>query len=247
MLIVPRIWFKYLEKKMKIGPYIAIFLLAIVACYAAALGFGSMSFKDNLAERVVTHLLALTFFALLIERAVEVIVNNKFLKRELDIDASVVKLHREHKMLQTALELELQQPVPVLTDQVAQTSAETAKNDIVKDLRARITRTKEAKIDADQLAMPQREELGAEKAAFAATTATVLGGLVALTGTTVLAEFVVVPPDSASQKFLGLFDQLQFFVAVDIIFTALILAGGSDGIHQIVKQFLSTKDDYKLT
>ncbi|MEM9575939.1 MAG: hypothetical protein AAF999_02875 [Pseudomonadota bacterium] len=232
---------------MKIGPYVAIFLLAVVACYAAALGFGNMAFKENLAERVVTHLLALTFFALLIERAVEVIVNNKYLERELGIDADFVKLQREHKMLQTALDAELHQPVPVLTDQIAKTSAETAKNDIVRDLRARITKTKEAKINADQLAMPLREQLGAEKAAFAATTATVLGGLVALTGATVLAEFVIVPPTSTSQRFLGLFDQLQFFVAVDIVFTALILAGGSDGIHQILKQFLSTKDDYKLT
>ncbi|WP_299678953.1 hypothetical protein [uncultured Roseobacter sp.] len=232
---------------MKYGPYLAIFVVAAVAAYAAAIGFGSMSFEDGLAERVVTHLLALTFFALLIERAVEVIVNNKFMKRELDVDAEVVKLRRKCAILQSALDMELQQPVPAMTDQAALAAANDAKNATIKRLRDQIRAAKKDKIEADQVAMPQREELGTEKAAFAATTATVLGGLVALTGTTVLSEFVDITSISAANKFLGLFDQAQFFVAVDVLFTALILAGGSDGIHQIVKGFLSAKDDMVLT
>lgn len=232
---------------MKYGPYFAIFIVAAVAAYAAAIGFGSISFEDGLAERVVTHLLALTFFALLIERAVEVIVNNKFMKRELDVDAEVVKLQRKCVILQSALDMELQQPVPAMTDQVALAAANDAKNATIKRLRDQIRAAKKDKIDADQVAMPQREELGTEKAAFAATTATVLGGLVALTGTTVLSEFVDISSVSAANKFLGLFDQTQFFVAVDVLFTALILAGGSDGIHQIVKGFLSARDEMALT
>lgn len=232
---------------MKYGPYFAIFIVAAVAAYAAAIGFGSISFEDGLAERVVTHLLALTFFALLIERAVEVIVNNKFMKRELDVDAEVVKLQRKCVILQSALDMELQQPVPAMTDQAALAAANEAKNATIKRLRDQIRAAKKDKIDADQVAMPQREELGTEKAAFAATTATVLGGLVALTGTTVLSEFVDISSISAANKFLGLFDQTQFFVAVDVLFTALILAGGSDGIHQIVKGFLSARDEMALT
>ncbi|MGZ2258449.1 hypothetical protein [Roseobacter sp. A03A-229] len=232
---------------MKYGPYFAIFIVAAVAAYAAAIGFGSISFEDGLAERVVTHLLALTFFALLIERAVEVIVNNKFMKRELDVDAEVVKLQRKCVILQSALDMELQQPVPAMTDQAALAAANEAKNATIKRLRDQIRASKKDKIEADQVAMPQREELGTEKAAFAATTATVLGGLVALTGTTVLSEFVDISSISAANKFLGLFDQTQFFVAVDVLFTALILAGGSDGIHQIVKGFLSARDEMALT
>ncbi|MCV3272633.1 hypothetical protein [Roseobacter sinensis] len=232
---------------MRYGPYFAIFIVAAVAAYAAAIGFGSISFEEGLAERVVTHLLALTFFALLIERAVEVIVNNKFIKRELSVDAEVVKLRRKCAILQSALDMELQQPVPAMTDQAALAAANAAKNDTIERLREQITAAKKDKIAADQQAMPLREELGTEKAAFAASTATVLGGLVALTGTTVLAEFVDVTTISAANKFLGLFDQLQLFVAVDVLFTALILAGGSDGIHQIVKGVLSAKDDMALT
>ena len=126
-------------------------------------------------------------------------------------------------------------------------SVHRSENEKTKRLRDQIRAAKKDKIDADQVAMPQREELGTEKAAFAATTATVLGGLVALTGTTVLSEFVDISSISAANKFLGLFDQIQFFVAVDVLFTALILAGGSDGIHQIVKGFLSARDEMALT
>ncbi|MEP2640551.1 hypothetical protein [Roseobacter sp.] len=191
--------------------------------------------------------MALTFFALLIERAVEVIVNNKFLSRELEVAAPVVKRKRQFKMLQSALELELQQPVPAMVDQDALATASAAKNDTIKDLRQQISMAKKSKITADQAAMPLRETLGSEKAAFAATTATILGGMVALTGTTVLSEFVVMPQTVSSGKFFGVFDQLQLFAAVDILFTALILAGGSDGIHQIVKGFLSAKSDLALS
>lgn len=232
---------------MKYGPYFAVFVVVIVAAYAASIGFGSMAFEDDLAERVVTHLLALTFFALLIERAVEVIVNNRFLKSEMDVNAPVLKLQREGKMLQAALEMELQQPIPAMTDQAALAAANEAKNETIQHLREQIGTAKRAKIAADQDAMPRREEIGTEKAAFAATTATVLGALVALTGTTVLSEFVTLPGVAVGGKFLGFFDQLQFFVAVDVLFTALILAGGSEGIHQIVKGFLSAKDEMTLT
>lgn len=232
---------------MKYGPYLAIFGVAAVAAYAAGIGFGSMAFKPGLAERVATHLLALTFFALLIERAVEVIVNNRFMKRELTVDAEVAKLRRKCAILDSALEMELQQPVPAMTDQAALAAANDAKNATIKRLREQIRVAKKEKIDADQIAMPLREDLGIEKAAFAATTATVLGGLVALTGTTVLAEFVALSEVAGTPKFLGFFDQAQFFVAVDVLFTALILAGGSDGIHQIVKGFLSARDDMALT
>lgn len=232
---------------MKYGPYFAIFLIAAVATYAAAIGFGSVSFKEGLAERVVTHLLALMFFALLIERAVEVIVKNKYMERELEVNATVVKLRRKCRILQSALDTELQQPVPAMTDQTALATANAAKNDNIGHLRDQISAAKREKILADQSAMPKREELGTQKAAFAATTATVLGGLVALTGTTVLAEFVALPAVAGEGMFFGLFDQLQFFVAVDILFTALILAGGSEGIHQIVKGILSAKKDIALS
>ncbi|WP_299499503.1 hypothetical protein [uncultured Roseobacter sp.] len=231
---------------MKIAPIIAVAIVALIAAYAASLGFGSLSFEDNLAERVASHLLALAFFALLIERAVEVIVNNKFMARELSENAAVVRLQRKCSILQSALDLEVQQPVPVMTDQNALTTANEAKNENIHSLRTQIREAKLAKIAADQNAMPDREKTSTEKAAFAATTATILGGLVALTGTTVLAEFVKVPQEASGAHFLGIFNQLQCFVAVDILFTALILAGGSEGIHQIVKGFLSAKDEFSL-
>ncbi|GFE52005.1 hypothetical protein So717_37580 [Roseobacter cerasinus] len=232
---------------MKYGPYFAIFIVAAVAAYAAAIGFGSMSFKQNLAELVVTHLLALMFFALLIERAVEVIVNNKFIKRELEINSPVVTLKRKCAILQAALDAALLQTIPDMSDQTALADANAAKNENIAHLRGLIASAKRDKIAADQAAMPLREELGTEKAAFAATTATILGGLVALTGTTVLAEFVDISAATDARQFFGLFDQPEFFVAVDILFTALILAGGSEGIHQIVKGFLSARDDLALT
>ncbi len=227
-------------------PVSALILIAVFAIVAAYVGFRGFAFEDELPQRVGSHLLALVFFALLIERAVEVIVNNRFIGREMQVNAKVVQLQRKGAVLQAALDLEVQQPVPSMTDAAALSTANTAKNDIIEELRQLIRQTKKEKIAADQKAMPARAELSAEKARYAAATATILGGLIAVTGTTVLSEFVVLPAEASPGKFFGIADQLQAFAAVDILVTALILAGGSDGVHQIIKGFLSVRDDVSI-
>lgn len=227
-------------------PVFALIIIAVMAAFAASVGFRGFEFQDDLAQRVGTHLLALVFFALLIERAVEVIVNNRFIEREMRVNAEVVQLKRKGAVLQAALDVELQQPVPSMTDPDALAAANEAKNKIIGELRQLIRQSKKDKVDADQNAMPERAAIAAEKSRYAAATATVLGGLIAVTGTTVLSEFVKLPAEIDTGKLFWIADQLQMFAGVDILLTALILAGGSDGVHQIIKGFLSVKDDVSL-
>jgi hypothetical protein len=225
------------------NPVNALILIAVFAISAALAGFAGYEFRDDLPQLVGSRLLALVFFALLIERAVEVIVNNRFIEREMLMNGPVTQLKRKSAVLQAALEQEVQQPVPAMTDPAALAEANSAKNETIEFLRRQIAETKRDKIMADQEAMPLRAALSAEKARYAATTATILGGLIAVTGTTILSGFVVLPEQAGTGTFWGLVDQLQMFAAIDILLTALILAGGSDGVHQIIKGFLSVRND----
>lgn len=224
-------------------PVFALVIVAVLAAFAAAVGFSGLEFEDDLAQRVGTHLLALVFFALLIERAVEVIVNNRFIEREFEINSEVLRFKREGAILQSALDLEVQQPVPAMTDPAAATAASDAKNDRIEELRRQIRKAKTAKIDADKDAAPSRAKLSAEKTRYAAATATIFGGLIALTGTTILSEFVKEETLTETGLILWIANQQQVLAGVDILLTALILAGGSDGVHQIIKSFLKVKDD----
>jgi hypothetical protein len=212
--------------------------VGILAISASMAGFSGLEFKDDLPQRVASHLLALTFFALLIERSVEVIANNRFIDREMRASAKVIQLQRKCAVLNKALDVELDQPIAALTDPDALENANQTKIATIERLRELIRQAKDEKIDADQEAVPERASIAAEKARFAAMTATILGGLIAVTGTTILSEFVILPDPLVTEKLWGLADQAQMFTGVDILITAVILAGGSDGIHQVIKKFL---------
>ena len=221
----------------------ALIGVIVVAIASAGGGFRGFEFQEELPQKVLGHMLALVFFALLIERAVEVIVNDRFIKREMKVNSATALLKRKGAMLQTTLDLELQRPAPAMTDANAMVAANVAKNDIIDELRQLIRQNKKEKIDADQNAMPERVALSAEKTRYAAMTAIILGGLFAVSGVTILAEFVVLPDPADVGQLFGFADQLEVFAAVDILLTAVILAGGSEGIHQIIKRFLDVRDD----
>ncbi len=103
----------------------------------------------------------------------------------------------------------------------------------LKDARTELNRTKSN-------ARPEIKVIRHQKQTFAATFATVLGALAAIAGVRILGQFV--EGEIVEQFAVGSF-QLNLFFFADIVLTALLLAGGANGIHELTKDFYGKRKD----
>lgn len=87
---------------------------------------------------------------------------------------------------------------------------------------------------------PASPGLKAAKRRAAANASLLLSLAVAVSGLRVLAQFLPGGPDTALAN-VAL--QAMVFDAVDIVLTCLLLSGGADGMHHLVKGFLSETDE----
>ncbi len=221
---------------MHFAPVYAIVLLVIAALFVGFNDGVTLPMADNVVTIVGQHLLTLAFLALLIERAVEVYLNNAYGKREMKELQGVRSAQRTVEIIETALDDELARAVPVTASEAANETAANQKVALVDDVRIKLREAKKAKLKAEMDALPNRQKLRVEKSASAATAATFLGAVMALVGVNTLSQVVVIDAETVPAF------QQNMFSAVDISVTALILAGGSDGIHQIINRFTSFQD-----
>ncbi len=222
---------------MKIAPVVAIGLLVIAALIVGFNGGVSLPLNEAILTILGQHLLTLAFLALLIERAVEVYLNNAYGKKELEVSRTLRVAQREVSIISAALDQELARTMPTLTGDEANRFSEQKVSEVAR-IRQLLFEAKKNKMAAETETLETRENLTIEKAASAATAATVLGAAISLVGVTTLSEVVSIDTTTVSSI------QQKLFMAVDVSITALILAGGSDGIHQIIKRFTSIKDDF---
>lgn len=224
-----------------IAPAAAIALVIIAAVIAAKSGMIALSIKDLTAADIGKHLLMLAFIALVIERAVEVYVNNRFAGAELD-DSRNARLATERiTALQAALTAETARALPVGITTTQLTKATTARQNSIADWNSKITETLEQKAQFRAASAEKLDKIKTAKKRAAMTGATILGAAVSLSGVHTLAQLVDVFPASAPVF------QKQFFMFSDTILTAFLLAGGADGIHQIVKKFTTISEDLKTS
>ena len=221
---------------------------AIVAASAAGT-LGRVDLADVGVEKVTNVLVTLIFVALLIERAVEVFISphtgiDKQRLKDLQdkLRTSAASLRAEIETARAAIlaapaDATLQQHLVQLERQLGANLADDARH--------------EAGIAADNR-RTQRIALGISiPLSFVAA----LAGLRTLSAflPTELrsAEGIVVAAGTsgASQVIVGVNEmQLGLFTAIDVVLTAGLLAGGADGIHQILDRFIklaSGKDGQK--
>jgi hypothetical protein len=129
----------------------------------------------------------------------------------------------------------------VETDPNLRAKSAEAKEKALADLRADVSTAREELVERKRVARPGMEDIVGRKAASAAAMATLLGAAVAAAGVRVLDPFMT--PDGAGITGSAPGFQLDFLRFVDVVLTALLLAGGADGIHQILKDFLKKRND----
>ncbi|HKK37410.1 MAG TPA: hypothetical protein VJ994_14030 [Paracoccaceae bacterium] len=215
-------------------PWPALALVATVglALFAAQGSFSPVSLGELNAGDVGTVFLALVLAALVIERAVEVYVGNVFDGDEARLTNPQRQKRAEYERIRAALDSE--------TNRARGASAEDREglrtSDALDKLRGEADR---ARRELDRLRVEAADDLMAlktRKAQVSSAAATVLGALVAAVGLRVLGGLA--PEDElkcldAAQRF--------WFDGVDVLLTALLLAGGADGIHNVLGDFLKRR------
>lgn len=224
-----------------------IVVVLVAAGIAAAAGFVEISLKQLESGDILTLLLTAIFVALVIERAVEVYANNRFDPERAKIRLTVSVIESNLTFKEKALETDLARSQPGADLTRSQPDAEAVGN-----LRTLIATARRDLMRETERIEPQLTELRRRKAAYAASLATVLGLAAAIVSVRVLGQFL--PSDAALT--CGTFGQtlaatdeaikaakeaaklqcgaLRF---VDVVLTTALLAGGADGIHQIIKRF----------
>lgn len=218
---------------------LVLVVAALAAIIVAANEYGAINFDGLKSVNAGALLLGALFTALLIERAVEVVANNRFAVKEFKATQSINTARQAVTIAEGALKHEAElrladasspSAAPLVT-QKAGVMVDLREN--LKDARTELNRTKSN-------ARPEIEVIRHQKQTFAATFATVLGALAAIAGVRILGQFV--EGEIVEQFAVGSF-QLNLFFFADIVLTALLLAGGADGIHELTKDFYGKRKD----
>lgn len=252
---------------------IAIVLTIAVAGYAASRGFIEISLRGLESAEIGTVFLTLIFTALVIERAVEVYVNNRYDPEEMEIQRAIREAQQKLTILKEALDAEIARGLPRGAEGEAATAAVKDKQEAVTQLRGEVGDAREELRSAKVDALDDQIDLEARKSAAAGAVATILGVIAAAAGVRVLGQFLplddsgaitgplaqtcatmisaidaetVLAEKEAMKVLCKAVDwQLTIFRFADVLLTALLLAGGADGIHQLVKDFLSKRNELR--
>ena len=218
------------EAKLATGFGVALLVLSILA---TVLGFKEVQLSSTSFDEIGTLLLTLILVALVIERAVEVYVSKRYdpekLRLQRPLTRTEAKLAKAEKALGEERELRHgSSRAPSPEDQQYM-------DQLVKELQDAHTAVDEA----DERTWNHLSKLRAAKLRAASVLSLTFGALASVSGVRVLGQFV----PTQDEKIIGaLADsalQLDAFRVTDALLTALVLAGGADGIHRMISSFRS--------
>ena len=240
---------------ISIGTLVLVF---VVALFVANSQFVEVSLEKLTAGDIGTLLMTLIFTALIIERAVEVYINNAYGPAEDKKRSKIILAERTVELAEEALTTEQKRLI--------QSGGQPDDVEITK-LREGIRKARKELLQEKHNAAPQLVELRREKGAWAGTVSTLLSLGAAAVGVRILGQFLplndsgdlVGPlantcaaelarqhgenvtdlPETTRAACKAVEFQLATFRTVDTILTTFVLAGGADGIHEIIKRFRS--------
>lgn len=199
-----------------------------VAVWAALSGFSSVDYTTATASSVATQLLSLVFVALVIERAVEVVVNNRYGQEELVANRDIRLARAQVDAADAAISSEMARIA---------TSGNSSQSDAaLQVLRSKLDAANTKLLETKRKAQPVLERIHIRKRGTATVASLSFGLLVAVAGVHIFSNLVTAKPPAGSL-------QLDIFLFADIVVTAMLLAGGADGIHQIIKSFTAIDRD----
>jgi hypothetical protein len=227
-----------------IDSYLTSFFVVIAAVIAALfLQFSPISLTGLDASDVGTKFLTLLFMALVIERSVEIYIKNRFGTKEAELQQPTRIAARAVKAHKDALEAASAAVLPAAANATETKAAVKAKYDQVASLQTKLDTARADLLTAKEDAEAGLQNLKSKKKRAATIAALFLSLAVAVVGLRVLAQLV---PEQTVESVAAAVNgalQMQAFSAIDILITALLLSGGADGIHQLIKDFLSDADE----
>lgn len=200
---------------------------------AAMFGFREVQFASSSFEQVGTLVLTLILVALVIERAVEVYVSKRFDAEKLRIRRPLTRAEATLTKAEKALAEERER-------RQGSTRAPTQEDlDYMKQLVDDVRDAHTAMDAADEQTWLNLSKLRASKVRSASVLSVVLGALASVSGVRVLGQFVPMQDGELIGALAESALQLDMFRVTDTLLTALVLAGGADGIHKMVSRFQS--------
>ncbi|GEM_PF-2221244 len=222
-------------------PLVVLFVTVLVAFLAAWNGYIVVNTASVTSADVGAKLLSLIFFALVIERAVEVFISNEYGVDDLRLRRWIRIARNKIMMLEESLNIDAARPTqPGADAKLVDTRLKTT-----ADMQDQLAAARGELAQAVENAQDGLEKLRVKKARSAAAVSVFLSVLVAAAGVRVFANFVEMTQGVVSGPLANQAGQLAVFRFADVIITALLLAGGADGIHKIVSQFKVMEKDIK--
>ena len=206
----------------------AILVLSILA---AVLGFKEVQFTSNSFEQIGTLLLTLILVALVIERAVEVYVAKRYDPEKLRLRRPLTRAEARLVKAEKALAEERERR------QGSSRQPTQEDQDYMNQLVEDVHNAHSAIDEADEQTWLPLSKLRASKVRAASVLSVVAGALASVSGVRVLGQFVPMENGVVIGALAESALQLDIFRTTDALLTALVLAGGADGIHKMFSRF----------
>ena len=207
---------------------VAIIVALAVIFWAGRMDFAAINFRDVPLRRLGELLASFVFLALLIERAVELILNWRFGAAEIEILTPLKQLavRREAQMQLLSRDMEL-----LINPNDRMSLVDDGMTDASQALLSQAAGTRER---LDELTLHKRE--------WAFWCAMLLAMALAFSGFQML--------HGAFDYQVGLSEllpiQIQLFSFIDILLTAVVLAAGAEGIHRVISRLLEFQKESKI-
>ena len=219
-----------LEAKLAAGYGAVLLVLAIVA---TTLGFEEVQFDSTSFADIGTLLLTLALVAVVIERAVEVYVAKRYDPEKLRVRRPLTRAEARLAKAEQALSEERER-------RHGSSRAATEEDEqYMRELVQNVHQTHVALDEADEQTWLPLSKVRAGKIRAASFLSLAFGALASFSGVRVLGQFLPMKDGQLVGVLADSALQLDAFRVTDALLTALVLAGGADGIHKMISSFRS--------
>ncbi len=219
-----------LEAKLAAGYGAVLLVLAIVA---TALGFKELQFDSTSFGQIGTLLLTVALVAIVIERSVEVYVAKRYDPEKVRVRRPLTRA--EAKLAKAEQTLSEERERRHGSSRAASEEDETYMRELVQNVHGAHAGLDEA----DEQTWLPLSKVHAGKLRAASFLSLAFGAVASFSGVRVLGQFVPMKDGQLVGALAESALQLDAFRVTDALLTALLLAGGADGIHKMISSFRS--------
>lgn len=223
-----------LESRVAVVYGIVLSVGAVVIAFV--FDFQEVRFAEASLENIGALLLTLAIVAVVIERAVEVYVARRYDAEKIRLGRPLVRAQANLAKAEKLLSEERERR------EGSSNQAERERDEHMLKLLDAVENAQKKVEEIDEQTWLPLSKFRTRKLFAANMLALFFGALASFAGVRVLGQFLPVGADGQLIGFMATSaaaPQLDIFRVVDTVLTALVLAGGADGIHKMISSFKS--------